>query len=152
MLAVRGHVAVVPGGAELGQIDGHDLVDVDELAGLAKGQVLAFEESPRFLAGGVLQPASLFVFEEHADRIFNGRMTGLRLIDASGVGLSFLLAGLSFRLLPAARAGRLADRFAVRQDSPEPFGTAAAPPLGVVGVAAVGGVTSIDMEHRNQPP
>jgi len=70
LLAVRGHIAVVPGGAELGQIDGYDLVDVDELAGRAKRKELALEEGPRLLAGGVLQPASLFVFEEHADRIF----------------------------------------------------------------------------------
>ena len=38
MLAVRGHVAVVPGGAELGQIDGHDLVDVTNLRASQKGR------------------------------------------------------------------------------------------------------------------
>jgi hypothetical protein len=152
MLAVRGHVAVAPGGAELGQIDGHDLVDMDELACLAEGKELALEKGPRLLAGGVLQTTSFFVFEEHPNRIFNGRTTRLRLIDAGGVGLSFLLAGISFRLLPASRAGRLADGFSIGQDATEPFGAAAAPPLGIVCVAAIGGVTGIDMEHRSQPP
>jgi hypothetical protein len=32
VLAVRGHFAVVPGGAELGQINGQNLIDMDELA------------------------------------------------------------------------------------------------------------------------
>src|SRR5271156_2082771 len=105
MLAVRGHIAVVPGGSELGQIDGHNLIDMDELACLAEGKELALEEGPRLLAGGVLQAASFFIFEEHPNRIFNGRPTGLRLIHASGVGLSFLLAGISFCLLPASSAG-----------------------------------------------
>ena len=117
-----------------------------------KGRNLALEERPRLLAGGVLQPASLFIFEEHADRIFDGRTTGLRLINASGVGLGFLLAGVSFRLLPASSAGRLADGLSIGQDAPEPFGAAATPPLGIVCMSAVGGVTGIDMEHRNQPP
>ena len=152
MLAVRGHVAVVPGGAELGQIDGHDLVDMDELACLAEGKELALEERPRLLAGGVLQPASLFIFEEHADRIFDGSTKGLRLIDSSGVGLSFLLASVSLRLLPASSAGRFADSLSIGRDAAEPDGAAAAPPLGVVGMAAVGGVAGIDMQHRDQPP
>ncbi len=44
MLAVRGHVAVVPGRTELGQIDGQDLIDMNELASFAEGQELALKE------------------------------------------------------------------------------------------------------------
>ncbi|MGC1363841.1 MAG: hypothetical protein WA419_14580 [Silvibacterium sp.] len=71
----------------------------------------------------------------------NGRTTWLRLLDTSGVGFSFLLAGVSFRLLPASSAARLADGLSIGQDAPEPFGAAATPPLGIVCVAAIGGVT-----------
>jgi hypothetical protein len=46
VLALRGHVAVVPGGAELGQVDGEDLVDVNELARLSEGKELALEKRP----------------------------------------------------------------------------------------------------------
>jgi len=40
VLAMRGHIAVVPGGTELGQIDRQELIDMDELAGFAEGQKL----------------------------------------------------------------------------------------------------------------
>lgn len=125
---------------------------MNKLPCLAEGKELAFQKSPGFLAGGMLQTPRLLIFETCADGIFHRGPPNLDLIDASGVGLGFLLAGVSFRLLPASCAGRLADRFAIRQDTSEPFGAAAPPPLSVVSVAAVGGVAGIDVQHRNRPP
>ena len=122
MLAVRGHIAVIPGGAELGQIDGHDLVDVDELAGFAKRKELALEKGPQLLAGGVFQATSLLILQERANRIFDGRTAGLHLIDAGGISLGFLLPSISFGLFPASCPGRLTDGLSIGQNSRSHFG------------------------------
>jgi hypothetical protein len=104
MLAMRGHIAGVSGGTKLGQVDRKNLIDMNELVYLAEGKGLALKECLRSLTGGVLQPTSLFVLQEHANRIFDGRATGLHLIDAGRISLGFLLPGISLRQFPASRA------------------------------------------------
>jgi hypothetical protein len=47
---MRGSLAVIPGGPELGQVDRKNLVKVNELPRLAEGKELAFQKRARFLA------------------------------------------------------------------------------------------------------
>lgn len=51
MLTMSRDVAVIPGGAELGQIDRKEPVEMDKLAGLAEGQELTLQQRVRLLAG-----------------------------------------------------------------------------------------------------
>ena len=141
-----------PGGTKLGQVDRKNLINMNELACPAEGKELALKECPRFLAGGGLQPTSLFVLQEHANRIFDSRTTGLHLIDAGRIRLGFLLTGVSLDLFPASRSGRLTNGFSIGQDATEPFRTTTAPSLRIVIVIAIGGMTGVDVEHETQPP
>jgi hypothetical protein len=100
----------------------------------------------------MLQTARLLIFETHADSIFDSCAARLYLVDASRGSVRILLPGISLRLFPASCASGLADRFTVGQNTTEPFRAAAAPPLSVVSVIAIGGMTGVDVEHGSQPP
>ncbi len=71
----------------------------------------------------------------------------LNLIHASRVGFNFLLPSIALGLLPASCSGSLSDGLSIGQNAPEPFGAAAAPSLRVVSTIAIGGMTSVDVEH-----
>src|SRR5260370_3762521 len=100
----------------------------------------------------MLQTARLLIFEGEADGILDRCTARLYLIDESRISLGFLLPGISLRLFPASGASGFADRFTVGQNATEPFRAAATPPLGVVSMIAIGGMTGVDVEHGSQPP
>ena len=61
--------------------------------------------------------------------------------------LGFELTGQFFCGLPVARLRRMADLCAVEENSANPFGTVAAPPMSITGMCAFDQVASVNAEH-----